>query len=76
MTDTIVDAASFRRRLAVTQARGTFHSLLRTSRYGDIADRQAAFDLACEHHELDEVQARDLAAWLEADQIMAAVKIA
>jgi hypothetical protein len=76
MTDTIVNAASFRRRLAVTQARDTFHSLLRTSRHGDLADRQAAFGLACEHHDLDEVQAHDLAAWLDADQLMAAAKIA
>jgi len=76
MTDTIVNTPSFRRRLAITHARDTFHNLLRSSRHGDIADRQAAFDLACDHHDLDKAQAHDLAAWLDADQLMAAAKIA
>lgn len=75
MNDAITNIANFRRRLATSQARDTFHTLLRDTRYA-AADYQAAFELACETHALDEAQARDLADWIEADRTIALAKIA
>ena len=75
MNDAITNIANFRRRLATSQARDTLHSLLRQTRW-EQTERQAAFDLACEAHGLDEAQARDLADWIEADQTIAFAKIA
>lgn len=75
MNDAITNIANFRRRLATSQARDCYYGLLRDTRPSQV-ERQAAFDLACEDHELDATQARDLADWIDADQTIAIAKIA